>query len=157
MSAEQAGIAEPSATGSGRRRAAAPDSVSIEQILEAARQGVERVDASALPALLEAGTCVIDIRAESSREATGYIPGAIVMDRLVLEWRLDPASEQRMENGPSREDLVIIVCDEGFYSSLAARDLRDLGFRRATDVVGGFAAYAQAGLPVAEQPSRIVV
>lgn len=69
------------------------------------------------------------------------------MERLVLEWRLDPECGYAIPDAPARDDLVIVVCNEGYYSSLAARDLRHLGFHRATDLIGGFRAYAEAGLP----------
>ena len=99
---------------------------------------------------------MIDIRPASTREPEGHVPGATVIDRLVLEWRLDPGSDHRMDDGPEHDDLVVVICNEGYYSSLAARDLRDLGFHRATDLVGGFRAYAEAGLPTAAQPTRQV-
>lgn len=140
----------------GRRRAAAPTQHSIEEILEASRKGVERIAPADLPAALEQGAQVIDLRSAVTRQAEGHLPGATVMERLVLEWRLDPGSAHRMQGGPELDDLVIVVCNEGFYSSLAARDLRDLGFHRATDLSGGFRAYQAAGLPVDEEPTRTV-
>lgn len=99
---------------------------------------------------------MIDLRSTTTREPEGHIPGATVIERLVLEWRLDPGSTQRMAGGPELGDLIVMVCNEGFYSSLAARDLRDLGFHRATDLIGGFRAYADAGLPTAVEPTREV-
>lgn len=78
------------------------------------------------------------------------------MERLVLEWRLDPSSVYRWAEGPTPDDVVVVVCNEGFASSLAARDLRLLGLPRASDLIGGFRAYAAAGLPVARQPSLVV-
>lgn len=140
----------------GRRRAEAPGRHSIEEILAAARAGVERVDPADLQGLIADGAHVIDIRHGATRRPEGHVPGATVMERLVLEWRLDPLSAHRMEDGPDYDDLVIVVCNEGYYSSLAARDLRDLGFHRATDMVGGFRAYHAEGHPVAEKPSRRV-
>ncbi|GAA1285084.1 rhodanese-like domain-containing protein [Brachybacterium alimentarium] len=145
-----------SEAGAGRRRADSPAQHSIDEILAASRAGVERVEPAALPALIEQGAHVIDIRPVTMREPEGHIPGAIVIDRLVLEWRLDPSSADRMSEGPEHEDLVIVVCNEGYYSSLAARDLRDLGFHRATDLIGGFRAYAGAEQPVAVEPTRSV-
>ena len=111
---------------------------------------------SDLAAAQAAGAHVIDIRSAVTREPEGHVPGATVIERLVLEWRLDPSSAHRMDGGPGHDDPVIVLCNEGYYSSLAARDLRDLGFHRATDLVGGFRAYAQAGLPVDEEPTRYV-
>ena len=144
------------ASAHGRRRAEAPGGHGIDEILAAARRGVDRVEPAELAAAQAAGAHVIDIRSAATREPEGHLPGATVMERLVLEWRLDPSSAHRMASGPEHDDLVIMVCNEGYYSSLAARDLRDLGFHRATDLVGGFRAYAQAGLPIDEEPTRYV-
>lgn len=140
----------------GRRRAEAPAQHSIEEILEAARRGVERIAPADLAQAQADGAHVIDLRAAATRDPEGHIPGATVMERLVLEWRLDPSSAHRMPGGPEHDDLVVLVCNEGYYSSLAARDLRDLGFHRATDLVGGFRAYREAGLPVEAEPTRSV-
>lgn len=126
-------------------------------MLAAARAGTERVHPEELSALLAQGAHVIDIRPVTTRDAEGHLPGATVIDRLVLEWRLDPLSAHRMAGGPEHDDLVVVLCNEGFYSSLAARDLRDLGFHRATDLVGGFRACAAAGLSTAEEPTRQVL
>lgn len=140
----------------GRRRAGAPASHSIEEVLAAARQGVERLTPEGLLAAQAQGAQVIDIRSAATRDPEGHIPGATVIERLVLEWRLDPSSRHRMAGGPEHDDLVVVVCNEGYYSSLAARDLRDLGFHRATDLVGGFRGYRDAGLPVQAEPTRSV-
>lgn len=113
----------------------------IDEILADARAGTERVEPEDLSRLQAEGACVIDIRTDATRVPAGEIPGALVIDRLVLEWRLDPESGHSHPSGPSRDDLVIVVCNEGYYSSLAARDLRHLGFHRATDLVGGFRHY----------------
>lgn len=142
---------------SGRRRAEAPVRHSIEEILEAARQGTERRAPADLPALLEQGAFVVDIRNVVTRDLEGHLPGATVIDRLVLEWRLDPRSDHRIEGGPGYDDLLVVVCNEGYYSSLAARDLRDLGFHRATDLQGGFRAYLEAGLAVQREPARVIL
>lgn len=148
---------ESGAPESGRRRADAPVRHSIDEILEAARQGTERAAPADLSALLEQGAFVVDIRSAVTRDLEGHLPGATVIDRLVLEWRLDPRSENRIEGGPDYDDLLIVVCNEGYYSSLAARDLRDLGFHRATDLQGGFQAYREAGLAVQEEPTRVIL
>lgn len=120
----------------------------IDEILTQSRAGTERVEPADLPRLQAEGACVIDIRTDATRVPEGALPGALVIDRLVLEWRLDPDSGATHPQAPSREELVIVVCNEGYASSLTARDLRDLGFPRATDLVGGFRAYAAAGQPV---------
>lgn len=126
----------------------------IDAVLGEARAGLERVHPEDLPALQRQGAFVVDTRTAATRDPEGHIPGAVVIDRLVLEWRLDPTSEAAMSDGPSLEDTVIVVCNEGYSSSLAARDLQALGFDRATDLVGGFRDYAAAGLPVIDHPSR---
>lgn len=130
--------------------------VGIDERLAKARRGLNRVTAQQLPALQQQGAFVIDIRLPRTREPEGHIPGAIVVDRLVLEWRLDPTSGFGMTDGPTHDNLVIVVCNEGYSSSLAARDLQAIGFRRATDLVDGFRAYADAGLPVVGAPTRYV-
>ena len=140
----------------GRRRSAAPALHSIEEIVGAARRGVERIAPADLAQAQADGAHVIDLRSAATRGPEGHIPGAIVMERLVLEWRLDPGSAHRMPDGPEHDDQVVVVCNEGCYSSLAARDLRDLGFHRATDLVGGFRAHREAGLPIETEPTRSV-
>ena len=111
---------------------------------------------AALAARLAAGAWVIDIRPVDRREAAGHIPGAVVVDRLVLEWRLDPTSAHRMRPGPALTDEVYVVCNEGYSSSLAARDLSALGFTRAGDLIDGFDGWHGAGLPVVAEPTRYV-
>lgn len=113
----------------------------IEEILTEARAGMERVEPRDLRRLQAEGACVIDIRTDATRVPEGELLGALVIDRLVLEWRLDPDSGATHADAPGRDDPVIVVCNEGYYSSLAARDLRHLGFHRATDLIGGFRAY----------------
>lgn len=128
----------------------------IDSVLAQARRGVPRVQPAQLRALLDAGALVVDIRPERPRVAEGHLPGAVVIDRLVLEWRLDPTSGATMPDGPGYDDVIVVVCNEGYASSLAARDLRVLGFRRATDLVGGFRGYARGGSPVAVGPTRVI-
>ena len=120
----------------------------IDEIVAEARAGMERVEPAELPLLQAEGACVIDIRNAVTRDPEGLVPGALIIDRLVLEWRLDPDCGYALPEAPARDDLVVLVCNEGYYSSLAARDLRQLGFHRATDLIGGFRAYAAVGLPV---------
>jgi rhodanese-related sulfurtransferase len=94
------------------------------------------------------GAVLVDIRPQASREAEGALPGAVVIERTVLEWRLDPACDARLPIAGYDLD-VVIVCNEGYSSSLAAATLRQLGIRRATDLDGGFRAWKAAGLPTA--------
>jgi rhodanese-related sulfurtransferase len=104
-------------------------------------------------AAVEHGAVIIDIRSETQRQTDGVIPGALFYERNVLEWRIDPASGYSDPVlGGDLDRHLILVCNEGFQSSLAAGTLRDLGFSRATDLVGGFQAWKAAGLPVALRP-----
>jgi len=128
----------------------------IATVLERARAGIPRIAADELPDRLAAGAWLIDLRPWEVRRVTGHIPGAVVIDRLVLEWRLDPSGSHRMRPGPGLHDEVYLLCNEGFASSLAARDLRTLGFTRAGDVIDGFAGWCRAGLPTLPEPTRQV-
>jgi rhodanese-related sulfurtransferase len=127
----------------------------IDDLLAAARTRLDRVTAEALPDALAAGALLVDIRSDAQRTADGVVPDAIYHPRNVLEWRADPASghdDPRLSGDLSRR--VIVMCNEGYQSSLAAATLHDLGFARATDLAGGFQAYAAAGLPVAPDSAR---
>ncbi len=98
---------------------------------------------------MRSGATLIDIRSDSQIADDGVIVGALVIARNVLEWRLDPASGHRHPDAPGLGDRVILVCNEGYQSSLAAATLQDLGFAGATDLDGGFQAWRAAGLPIA--------
>jgi rhodanese-related sulfurtransferase len=102
---------------------------------------------------MRSGAPLIDIRSDSQLARDGTIAGALVIGRNVLEWRLDPASQHRHPQAPQLGDQVILLCDEGYQSSLAAATLQHLGFARATDVDGGFQAWREAGLPVSPPES----
>jgi rhodanese-related sulfurtransferase len=121
--------------------------VTIDELLAQARRRLDRIEPEDVPPAVEAGALLVDIRPISQREADGVVPGALVVDRNVLEWRLDPASPHRLAeaNGAPR---VIVLCNEGYASSLAAATLQDLGLADATDVVGGFQEWRRRGLPV---------
>src|SRR5687767_8543370 len=97
---------------------------------------------------MSAGAILVDIRSDSQREADGVVPGAVFIPRNVLEWRCDPASLHRDQRVCDPERRLIVMCDEGYQSSLAAANLRRLGLKRATDLAGGFQAWRTAGLPV---------
>ena len=124
-----------------------PGSTGIDDLLAAARRRLRRVTPEETFAAAERGAVLIDIRPAAQRAANGEIPGALIIERNVLEWRLDPRSDARL-GFATRYDLeVIITCQEGYTSSLAAASLQDLGLHRATDLAGGFAAWKAAGLP----------
>jgi len=122
--------------------------VGIDDVLAASRAGVHRPTPSELVAAVARGALVVDTRTEAHRRVQGEFPGAVVIDRTVLEWRLDPGSPWRIPEatGPDRE--VVVVCRQGYSSSLAAASLRAVGLNRATDVIGGVEAWVAAGLPV---------
>jgi rhodanese-related sulfurtransferase len=121
--------------------------VSIEVLLEQARKALIRLEPAEAHRAASSGAVLVDIRPLEQRERDGAIPGALVIDRNVLEWRLDPRSDFR-DRSVSGQQPVLIICNEGYSSSLAAATLRLLG-RDATDVVGGFQKWRQSGLPVA--------
>ena len=114
---------------------------SIEEILAAARTRLDRVEPEALDTERCAGAVIVDIRPIEQRTRDGELPGAIVIDRNVLEWRLDPACEHHIADVADYDTRIVIVCNEGYQSSLAAALLRDVGLHRATDLVGGFQAW----------------
>jgi rhodanese-related sulfurtransferase len=120
----------------------------IDEVLAAARARLERVGPEQAAREAAAGAVLVDIRPQAQRAAEGEIPGALVVERNVLEWRFDPASAACLPQ--ARYDLrVIVFCSEGYTSSLAAAALQDLGLRHATDLDGGFRAWERAGLPAA--------
>jgi len=93
------------------------------------------------------GAVLVDTRPVAQRERDGEIPGALIVDRNVLEWRLDPTSAHRVTEVHDNDERIIVVCNEGFASSLAAATLQQLGLRNATDMIGGFQAWRASGLP----------
>jgi rhodanese-related sulfurtransferase len=103
----------------------------------------------AYKAVAEAEAILVDIRPDGQRAIEGTIPGALVVDRNVLEWRFDPASSSRLSIATDHDIQVIVFCSEGYTSSLAAAALQDLGLWRATDLIGGFHAWRATGLPIA--------
>ncbi|OXM63689.1 rhodanese-like domain-containing protein [Amycolatopsis vastitatis] len=119
----------------------------IDAVLEQARSGLDRAGPSRAQELQKAGALLVDIRPFANRQAEGEIPGAVIVERIHLEWRLAPDSEWRLP-GVTADSTVVVLCNEGYSSSLAAADLQRLGLRNATDLEGGFRAWAAAGLPV---------
>jgi rhodanese-related sulfurtransferase len=123
--------------------------ITINDFLAAARRRIDRLEpARAANSIEREGALLVDIRSESQRERDGVVPGALYHPRNVLEWRMDPASGHDDPTVGGLDRRVIVMCDEGYQSSLAAATLRDLGFRRAADLDGGFQAWRAAGLPV---------
>jgi len=121
---------------------------SVEHVLESARRRLRRVTPEIAASELTAGALLVDTRTYEQRIRDGAIRGALVIDRTVLEWRLDPDSPSRIPEARDHDVRVIVICDEGYSSSLAAASLQNLGLINATDVIGGFQAWKAAGLPV---------
>jgi rhodanese-related sulfurtransferase len=129
-------VSAPDLTGSaapiGRR--------TIEEVLESARRRMRRLTPAQAKNDWHSGAVVVDIRPAAQREAEGVLPGALVIERNVLEWRFDPTSDARLPIA-DYELQVIVLCQEGYASSLAAASLQELGIHQATDVIGGYAAW----------------
>ena len=120
----------------------------IYRVLDRARRRLKRVTPEQAAAEQAAGALLVDTRTSEQRTRDGEIPGARVIDRTVFEWRLDPTSPDCISDVTGHDVRVIVICNEGFSSSLAAASLLDLGMKNATDVIGGFQAWKAAGLPV---------
>ncbi|MFV8187444.1 MULTISPECIES: rhodanese-like domain-containing protein [unclassified Streptomyces] len=123
--------------------------VGIDELLERVRAGYERIEPEeAYEAARSGEALLVDIRYAALRERDGLIPGALVIERNELEWRLDPQGSHRVPEATGHDVRVVVICNEGYASSLAAASLHQLGLARATDLVGGFQAWRAAGLPV---------
>ena len=118
----------------------------VDDLLAEARAGLARLEPHEVPPLLDEGALLVDIRPHAQRVEHGEVPGALVVERNVLEWRFDPASDARVPEA-SYDLAVVVLCAEGYTSSLAAAALQSLGITRSTDVVGGFLAWQAVGLP----------
>jgi rhodanese-related sulfurtransferase len=121
---------------------------SVDELLAAARARLHRVSAPEAADAATRGALLVDTRPQQQRRDEGEIPGALLIERNHLEWRLDPASDARIPQATGYDIEVIVICSEGYASSLAAASLQDLGLHRATDLDGGFRAWRAAGLPV---------
>ncbi|MEZ0447991.1 rhodanese-like domain-containing protein [Cellulomonas sp. ICMP 17802] len=128
----------------------------IDEVLAHARAGLQRLSPDEAWDAIGRGALLVDIRPAGQRAAEGDVPQAVVIERNVLEWRLDPASDHRLPQATGYDLQVVVLCSEGYTSSLAAAALQDLGLDRATDVVGGFHAWSAAGLPTTQQ-GRVLV
>jgi rhodanese-related sulfurtransferase len=120
----------------------------IDQILHASRARLRRLAADEVPAALDRGALLVDIRPQAQRTGEGEVPDALIIERNVLEWRCDPTSDARLPQATGDDVEWVILCSEGYTSSLAAAALQDLGLHRATDVIGGYQALAAAGVLV---------
>ena len=130
------------------RESGAGSQVTIEQLLADARRTLVRLTPSRAHAAMRRGALLVDIRGDAQRDRDGLIPGARYIARNVLEWRCDPASAWRDPELGRRDAHVMLICDEGYQSSLAAATLQRFGLYDATDVIGGFQAWRADGLPV---------
>lgn len=124
------------------------DGRTIEEMLAAARERIDRLTPAELLAEVDAGALVVDTRCAEARKAKGVIPGSVHVPLSVLFWRLDPTSGHDDKTISGRDRRVVLVCADGYSSSLAAATLRDLGFARAADLAGGFNGWAAAGFPI---------
>lgn len=118
----------------------------IDEVLLEARAGLDRLAAQDVPAALEHGGILVDIRPAAQRAEEGEHPGALVIERNVLEWRTDPTSDAKIPEAVDHDVAWIILCSQGYTSSLAAAALQNIGLHRATDVIGGYEALVQEGL-----------
>lgn len=121
----------------------------IDTILAEARARLTRVTAIEAGADVRKGAVLVDIRPAAQRAENGHIPGALTVERNVLEWRFDPRSDARLDIAARYDLRVIVFCQQGYTSSLAAAALQDIGLHAATDIIGGIEAWAEAGLPFA--------
>jgi rhodanese-related sulfurtransferase len=120
----------------------------VDELLAEARRHLDRVSPQTAAAAMDDGALLVDIRPLEQRRRQGEVPGGLVIGRNVLEWRLDPAGPHRIPEANRVGSAVIVLCAQGYASSLAARSLQTLGWDAATDMIGGFDAWAAAGLPV---------
>lgn len=129
--------------------------MTIDEVLAASRAEVRRLSPEQTAAAKDRGALVIDTRTEVQRREQGELPNVLVIDRTVLEWRLDPSSPDRIPEATSYDVQVVVVCRQGYSSSLAAASLRTVGLSRATDMEGGVEAWVAAGLPLSTAPADV--
>jgi rhodanese-related sulfurtransferase len=129
--------------------------VGVDDLLAASRAGVRRFSPHEAMQAAAHGALLVDTRTPAQRREQGELPGAVVIDRTVLEWRLDPGNESRIAEATSPDLQVIVVCRQGYSSSLAAASLRAIGLHRSSDVIGGMEAWCAAGLPTFAGPADV--
>jgi rhodanese-related sulfurtransferase len=122
----------------------------VDRLLDEARSRIQRWSPTETRELVQRGALLIDIRPVAQRAAHGVVPGALCIERNVLEWRLDPGGDHRILEATSCARRVIILCQQGYASSLAADSLRSLGYTQAADMIDGFDGWRAAGLPIAD-------
>lgn len=127
----------------------------IAAVLAKSRAGVRRLTPAEAWDAAGRGALLVDTRTETQRAEQGELPGALVIDRTVLEWRLDPASDAHIPEATGYDVEVVVICRQGYSSSLAAANLRQVGLWLATDVVGGVEAWSAAGLPLTRGPADV--
>ncbi len=134
--------------------AAPPDRRTLDELLAAAETRIVRYTPPEARAATLAGVLLIDIRSDTDRERDGIVPGSLHIPRTVLEWRTDPDSPWRNPHLGGLDEQIILLCEHGCSTILAAATLTDLGFTRAGDVIGGYAAWRDGGLPTGPAPRR---
>ncbi len=127
----------------------------VDALLEQARAGLRRLTPHETVEAVRNGALLVDTRPEAQRRKQGELPGAIVIERNILEWRLDPASAWRIPEATGYDRQIVVVCAEGYSSSLAAAGLQTLGLRRATDMIDGVQGWRKAGLPMSDRPADV--
>jgi rhodanese-related sulfurtransferase len=127
----------------------------VHDVLAASRLGVHRLTPRQTVEAVSRGALFVDTRTEAQRLQQGELPGALVIDRTVLEWRLEPACAYRIPEATGHDVEVVVACRQGYSSSLAAASLRSVGLHRATDLIGGVEAWLAAGLPLHSGPADV--
>ena len=127
----------------------------IDDVVRDARASLDRLEPIAAKRHIDAGALLIDTRTEWQRQEQGELPKAIVIDRTVLEWRLDPSCESHIPEIDGYDQMIVVVCRQGYSSSLAAQSLQRLGLKRATDIIGGVESWIHHGLPLSQLPADV--
>ena len=127
----------------------------VDRLVAQAREGLHRLTPAEALAAQARGALLVDTRTEPQRRRQGDIPGAVVVDRTVLEWRLDPSNPWHLPEVTDTDQEVVVLCRQGYSSSLAAASLQSLGLHRATDIIGGVEGWLAAGLPTHQGPADV--